>query len=338
MAGDLVLVTGGTGMIGFRVLVQLLEAGYQVRAAVRNVAGFEKIKALKPAAPYASQLSHIIVPDITAPGAYDDAVNGVKYVVHLASPLDINLPDDIDYETKLIQPAVKGTLGMLESAKKVSGIDRIVITGSVLSIIGFSDAGSTEILDETRRSAVSEGPFPMKMAAYAASKARAFESVHKWIAENKPSFDVNSILPVFVLGRDDTVTEASQITRGTNGLVMGPLLGHPGAPTPGVAVHVDDVAQMHVKALDPSIPGNQDFLANSQQPRGVEWAQVNEIVKRRYPKEVANGILKVDPAEPAQTLPLSVSSAKAEKAFNFKFKDLEEQVVSVVDHYLELLG
>lgn len=134
-------------MIGFRVLVQLLEAGYQVRAAVRNVAGFEKIKALKPAAPYASQLSHIIVPDITAPGAYDDAVNGVKYVVHLASPLDINLPDDIDYETKLIQPAVKGTLGMLESAKKVSGIDRIVITGSVLSIIGFSDAGSTEILD-----------------------------------------------------------------------------------------------------------------------------------------------------------------------------------------------
>ena len=134
-------------MIGFRVLVQLLEAGYQVCAAVRTAAGFEKIKALKPTAPYSAQLTHIVVPDITVPGAYNDAVKGVKYVVHVASPLDVNLPDDIDYETQLIQPAVRGTVGMLESANKVSGIDRIVITGSVLSIIGFSDIGSIETLD-----------------------------------------------------------------------------------------------------------------------------------------------------------------------------------------------
>ncbi|KAL7903643.1 hypothetical protein GGI35DRAFT_487264 [Trichoderma velutinum] len=77
MAGDLVLLTGATGFIGFRTLVLLLKAGYKVRTAVRNVAGFEKIKALKSAAPYASQIQHIIVPDITVPGAYDDAVKGL---------------------------------------------------------------------------------------------------------------------------------------------------------------------------------------------------------------------------------------------------------------------
>jgi nucleoside-diphosphate-sugar epimerase len=134
-------------MIGFRVLVELLESGYQVRAAVRKVDGFERIKALKRAAPYASQLTHIIVPDITVPGAYDEAVKGVKYVIHLASPLEANLPDEIDYETQLIQPAIKGTMGMLESAQKDSGVSRIVITGSILSIISLFDNQSGEILD-----------------------------------------------------------------------------------------------------------------------------------------------------------------------------------------------
>ncbi|KJZ70007.1 hypothetical protein HIM_10588 [Hirsutella minnesotensis 3608] len=51
MARDLVLLTGATGMIGFKTLAVLLEAGYQVRAAVRNQAGFDKISALKPITP-----------------------------------------------------------------------------------------------------------------------------------------------------------------------------------------------------------------------------------------------------------------------------------------------
>jgi len=134
-------------MVGFRVLVQLFEAGYRVRAAVRTVAGFKKIEALKPIAAYTAQLTYVIVPDITVPGAYDDAVKGVKYVIHIASPLDVNLPDDVDYENDLFQPAIRGTVGMLESANKVTDIERIVMTGSVLSIIGFSDIGSKGNLD-----------------------------------------------------------------------------------------------------------------------------------------------------------------------------------------------
>ncbi|KAM0245404.1 hypothetical protein ACHAQJ_010575 [Trichoderma viride] len=338
MAGDLVLLTGGTGMVGFRVLFHLLKAGYQVRAAVRNIAGFEKIRALKPVAPYAEQLAHIIVLDITLPGAYDDAVKDVKYVVHVASPVDANLPDDADYETQLFQPAIRGTVGMLESAGKVSGIERIAITGSILSIVGFTDIGSEETFDETRRSAAKVGPFPDKLAAYATSKAKAFDSTYEWIAENKPSFDVINILPVLVLGRDDTVTDASQITKGTNSQIMTPLLGQSLDLFPGIVVHVDDVAWMHVKALDRSVSGNQDFLANSDSPEAIQWAQVAEIVKRRYPKECAEGIFKVEYIENRQTVPFRISAAKAEKTFGFTFKSLEDQVTSITDHYLELIG
>jgi nucleoside-diphosphate-sugar epimerase len=130
-------------------LVLLLEAGYKVRAAVRNVTGLEKIKAFKSVAPYASQLEHIIVPDITISGAYDDAVKGVKYIVHLASPFAA--PDllESEYESSYIQPAVKGTTGMLDSAATVAGIKRVVITGSILSIMGFAANGSNAIIDGT---------------------------------------------------------------------------------------------------------------------------------------------------------------------------------------------
>lgn len=134
-------------MIGFRVLTLLLEAGYKVRAAVRNQAGFDRISKLKPVAPYASDLTSIVVPDITVPGAYDEAVKGVEYIVHVASPLASNAPPGIDYDSYMIHPAIQGTVGILESAVKTTGIKRVVITGSILSIVTPQVLGSGQYVN-----------------------------------------------------------------------------------------------------------------------------------------------------------------------------------------------
>ncbi len=73
--------------------------------------------------------------------------------------------------------------------------------------------------------------------------------------EHNPSFELINILPVFVLGRDDTATDAAGILQGSNGIMMGPALGQPSPmPYPGIPVHVDDVAMMHVRSLDQDIP------------------------------------------------------------------------------------
>jgi nucleoside-diphosphate-sugar epimerase len=129
-------------MIGFKTLVEVLKAGYKVRAAVRNQAGFDRITSLKPLAPYVSNLESIIVPDITVPGAYDEAVKGVKYIVHIASPLVQPVDTEELFQTEVIQPAIQGTVGILEAAHKVTGIERIVITASMLSIASFEHMAS----------------------------------------------------------------------------------------------------------------------------------------------------------------------------------------------------
>lgn len=95
MPGDRVLITGATGHIGFRTLRYALDNGYTVKAAVRSEQKAETVRSNPALRAYknSSQLSFVIVPDLTVEGAYDTAVNGVKYIVHIASPLAANPPD-----------------------------------------------------------------------------------------------------------------------------------------------------------------------------------------------------------------------------------------------------
>lgn len=159
------------------------------------------------------------------------------------------------------------------------------------------------------------------------------------MAKNKPSFDLITIEPVFVLGRDDTATKVEELFKGSNGSLMGPLIGRPQIrPTTCLPVHVDDVALMHVRSLDPDVPGNEDYLSNSHSLENMEWDQSFEIIKKHYPKECAEGIFKVDTTERPKILKVRVDSSKAEKAFGITFKSFEEQVLSVAGQYLELIG
>ncbi|KAF4983384.1 hypothetical protein F66182_17065, partial [Fusarium sp. NRRL 66182] len=141
MSSELVLITGGSGHIGYQVLVTALEAGYRVRAAVRNQAKADKIKsapsiqALNPQ----DRLSFVEVADLTAPGAYDKAVEGVDLIIHVAAPITSSYEEGADFATHFIEPSVKGTLGILTAAQKTSSVRRVVITSSVVAIIPFAD-------------------------------------------------------------------------------------------------------------------------------------------------------------------------------------------------------
>ena len=56
----LVLLTGGTGHIGFRVLVEALQAGYTVRTSVRRESSIEEIKSAASVKPFLERLSFVV--------------------------------------------------------------------------------------------------------------------------------------------------------------------------------------------------------------------------------------------------------------------------------------
>lgn len=96
MSKQLVLITGATGHLGFRTLVIALENGYRARVALRRLEQAEKIKKTASIQPYLDVIEFVQVPDITASDAYSDAIKGVDFVLHIASPIYSALsPDDV---------------------------------------------------------------------------------------------------------------------------------------------------------------------------------------------------------------------------------------------------
>jgi nucleoside-diphosphate-sugar epimerase len=95
---------------------------------------------------------------------------------------------------------------------------------------------------------------------------------------------------------------------------------------------------MHVLALGPNVKGNQDYLACAHPTESIDWAETFEIVKRHFPEAYADGIFKFESVPRPVSIPVHIDSTKAEKEFGFKFKSFEEMTVSVVEHYLELIG
>ncbi|MCJ1399447.1 hypothetical protein MMC11_002649 [Xylographa trunciseda] len=344
-AQDLVLITGGTGHLGFRVLVDALHAGYNVRAAVRSQ---EKANAILEApsvnafSPSSSQLSFVIVENILEDGAYDEAVKGVQYIIHVASPISAKTEDipEEEFDSYFIQPALKGTLGILKSASKISGIKRIVITSSEVAIIPWKEFYQEEsdvIFNDQWKTPLAKAPYANKFEAYAASKVGALLATQDFVKENNPGFDVINMMPSFIVGKNELVTKVEEITSGTNGAALGQVLGVKNPyPNPSTTVFVNDIAKLHVLALDPKIPGNQSFLANSEGINGTNWGDAIDIVAKHYPEAVAKGILPNNGSQPTKSTLIDVS--RTESVFGMKFEPYEVQVKSVVGHYLDLVG
>jgi nucleoside-diphosphate-sugar epimerase len=344
MAGELILVTGGTGLIGIKTIQLALKAGYSIRATVRSQAKADAvlatptIKATKPG----SRLTFVIVPDMLAEGAYDEVVKGVTYVFHIASTTihGEGFTED-QFEKELIEPALKGTSSILTAAFKTTGIKRIVITSSEVAIIPWEEFIAKEVgtvFDETHKIPFPAGPYHRAFEAYAAGKVQALVATEEFMREKKPEFDVINIMPSFVIGDNELITDAGLLCDGTVKAALAQILGKDSGwgPTPSTSVHVEDVAKLHVLALDPKIAGNQSFLASSEGVNGTTWSDAIGIVNRNFPEAVRKGILPNNGT--AITKRTRINASRTEEVFGIKFQSYEEQVKTVVKQYLSLLG
>jgi nucleoside-diphosphate-sugar epimerase len=276
MSSSLVLLTGATGLVGFRTLRTALEHGHRVRAVVRSEAKADAVRTNKALNAAPGQLEFVIVPDFLKDGAFDIAVSDVRCIIHVASPVPREgLTGADELEAEFIKPAVQGTLGMFESARKAGTVERIVVTSSMVSTLPLEillGNPSTEVFGPDYRADAIPSPYMNNPSiAYVASKIAALKSADGWVSEHKPAFDVIHIHPSFVLGRDDMTSTSRDFASSTNALALDLVLGKKEEiPRLFATVHVDDVALAHVRALEKSVAGNHSFLLSNSDEEEVQ--------------------------------------------------------------------
>ncbi|RDK37093.1 NAD(P)-binding protein [Aspergillus phoenicis ATCC 13157] len=315
-----VLVTGVTGFIGSRVALEVLQAGYRARLSIRHPEQAEKLRRIFSR--HLTKTEFTVVSDITATGCFDEALQDVQYVIHVASPLP-------DRNSDLLIPAMQGTTSILQSASKYSTVRKVVVTSSISSFIPLAGQPHGTVITEDTGVPydAKQGISPLldPMVQYRASKVASYQAIIDFVQEHKPSFDVTTFHPSWVYGRNP-VQEPHDNLSGSCGALVLTLLS-PERPINGqfLGVHVDDVAAAHVKALGESTRGFQSFLLSA--PRR-SWEEVNAFVRHDYPS-VAWRLI------PEDWMNYAVDSSKAEKELGLKFKSMEDQVRDTVDQQLE---
>jgi hypothetical protein len=145
-----------------------------------------------------------------------------------------------------------------------------------------------------------------------------------------------NIDPSLVIGKNELITSLAETTLGRNFAALALVLGNKSASlVMSASVYVNDVAFLHVKVLDPEIPDRTN-IATSEGLPGTTWQDATRVVAASFLEAVKKGDFPNDGVQP--TLRIHIDASFTEQVFGFKFASYEEQVKSVVGHYLELAG
>ncbi|MEP9375593.1 aldehyde reductase [Aquabacter sp. CN5-332] len=270
-----VLVTGGSGFIGSHAILQLLAAGHEVCATLRNLAREGEVRAmLKEGGVEAGGHVSFIAADLQRDAGWAEAAAGCEYVLHVASPLPQGQPK---HEDELIIPARDGTLRVLRAARD-AGVRRVVVTSS-FAAIGYGRGVQEAPFDETGWT----DPTRPDVQAYMRSKTLAERAAWDFIAREGGGLELSVINPTGVFGP----TLGPDLS-GSLALIKGLMDGiMPGVPRIcfGV-VDVRDVVDLHIRAMTHPAAKGERFIAVSgdfmwlREIAGVLQARMGSAGKR----------------------------------------------------------
>jgi nucleoside-diphosphate-sugar epimerase len=260
-----VLVTGGSGFLGGRAIIDLLERGYEVRTTVRS-----KAKAPRIEENISNELGRpagieFFEADLSADDGWAEAVAGCRFVLHIASPFPPGKPKD---PQELIKPAVEGATRVIGAALD-SGVERVVMTSSVAAIRGGVNQEDRPYTEEdwTDIDAV---------AAYPQSKTLAEQAAWDLVDERGEREKLAVINPSAILGPvmpDDDSFSLEGIQRLLDGMPAVPEIGFSW-------VDVRDVSAAHIAAMEKPEAGGRRYIASGP----FLWLlEVSEILRERVP-------------------------------------------------------
>lgn len=217
-----VLVTGGTGFIGRRLVERLVERGDEVHVLARGASGTDL--------PAGAQLHRGDVADLSSVA---NAARGCATVFHVAAKAGISGPRE-DY----VRTNVDGTRNVLEACRRHS-IPRLVHTSTPSVVFDGSDM---EGVDESV-------PYARRFeAAYPETKAEAERIV---LAANGPELATTALRPHLVWGPGDRHLVPRIVERARAGRLA--LVGDGSRKVD--STYVDNAVDAHLAAAERLAPG-----------------------------------------------------------------------------------
>ncbi|WP_454726567.1 MULTISPECIES: hopanoid-associated sugar epimerase [Cupriavidus] len=254
-SGDYVLVTGASGFLGSAVARQALARGFRVRAMVRAQSPRRNLDGLPV---------EIVEGDMRDARAMEAALQGVRYLFHVAADYRLWAPDP----EEIVRTNVAGTEAVMGAAQACR-VERIVYTSSVATL---RVAGATAPVNEDAPMSGHEA-----IGAYKRSKVLAERVVERMVArDGLPAVIVNPSTPIGP--RDVRPTPTGRIiVEAASGKI-------PAFVDTGLnLVHVDDVAEGHMLALERGATGERYILGGQDVTLQQMLADLAAMTGRRPP-------------------------------------------------------
>ncbi|HIJ64241.1 MAG TPA: NAD-dependent epimerase/dehydratase family protein [Rhodospirillaceae bacterium] len=231
MSDCLTLVTGATGFLGSAVGRALLARGDRLRVLARPGSDRRNLAGL------AVEVAEGSLED---PASLARAVAGCRFLFHVAADYRLWVPDP----AAMMRANIDGTRALMRSAL-AAGVERVVYTSSV-AVLGHAGEGAA---DETTPSGLDDMVGPYKR-----SKFLAEAEVRRMAAEDG--------LPVVVVNPSTPIGPRDIKPTPTGRIVVEAASGRmPAYVDTGLnIVHVDDVAEGHLLALDKGVIGERYIL------------------------------------------------------------------------------
>lgn len=352
-----VLVTGANGYLAQHILQQLLAAGHSVRGVVRSPSKATQLLSSPPFAPYAAtaQLELATVPNMTAPGAFDAALQHqppFDWVVHTASPFNYRKASgEASNADNFLGPALRGTLEILAGVQRAApGVRRVVLTSSTAAVFNWE----RDVPAVTHPARVYTGrdwnPIAREEAlatadavrAYQGSKTFAERAAWAFMEAEKPRFDLVTLCPPIIYG---PLVDAGQLagphdlnqsTWNIYSQLLAPGIKSTDAVPPTKShlyVDVRDAARAHILATRIPEAGGGRFVICAGEMSMQRIANIlrealpekRDVVPRGYPDD-----WKMPEGR------FTASSVDAERILGLEFRDPESTIEDMGRQMVEL--
>ncbi|GAA5884024.1 hypothetical protein JCM6882_002106 [Rhodosporidiobolus microsporus] len=199
--GSLILVTGVNGFIASHVANEALKLGYRVRGTVRAANKLGELKN-KWEGEFPGMFEVAVVEDTEKEGAFDEAMKGVAGVAHVNAVAGGKNPrPTVDDAIRIV---TNMTLSCLRSAAREPSVKRFALTSSVTAACRPLPNTEREVGQDTwneEADRLAREDVPMQgFFAYMASKKAGEKAAWAFMKEEKPSFDLFTVLPDMNVG------------------------------------------------------------------------------------------------------------------------------------------